>query len=91
MSILLDGDYYEVTPKGTFHREAGHIYARKPSALHRVALKRNGNREEPVWTLFITGPRVREWGFACPNGWVHWKIFTGEDDNGSSVVGKGCE
>lgn len=29
-----------------------------------------------VWTLFITGRKVREWGFHCESGWVHWKMFT---------------
>lgn len=41
----------------------------------------------PVWTLFITGPRIRQWGFHCPKGWVHWKEFT---DTTGHKVGKGC-
>lgn len=90
MSILLKGNYTEVTPNGYHYRTAGHIYARLPSALHRVLLDTAPWGERSCWTLFITGPRVREWGFACPKGWVHWKKFTGEDDSGSSIVGKGC-
>lgn len=43
----------------------------------------------PAWTLFITGPRVREWGFWCPRGWVHWRDFTA-GTNGEEV-GKGCD
>lgn len=47
-------------------------------------------RRDPVWTLFITGPRVREWGFHCPGrGWVPWQQFTASDDPGA--VGKGCD
>lgn len=41
-------------------------------------------------TLFITGPRMREWGFHCPNGWRHWKEFTRRIGN-MSVGGRGCE
>lgn len=42
------------------------------------------------WTLFITGPRCRHWGFHCPErGWVHWKLFTAADDPGD--IGKGCD
>lgn len=42
----------------------------------------------PCWTLFITGPRVRDWGFHCPKGWVPWQEFTDPTDSGR--VGKGC-
>lgn len=49
----------------------------------------DGNVRAPCWTLFITGPRLREWGFHCPDrGWVHWKQFTAADDPGS--IGRGC-
>lgn len=73
---------------------------RRPTAAHRIELRRYygvmglggtlGSREAPVWTLFITGPRVREWGFLCPSGWRHWKDFTNADDGGSTI-GRGCE
>lgn len=36
--------------------------------------------EHPVWTLIVTGPRVREWGFLCANGWKQWRDFV--HDNG---------
>jgi hypothetical protein len=53
---------------------------------HRVALPHspNGGRV-PCWTLIITGPKVREWGFWCPEfteglarrrigeRFVHWR------------------
>ena len=44
-----------------------------------------------LWSLFITGPVIREWGFHCPNGWRHWKQFTVRDEFGSYVDEKGCE
>ncbi len=28
-----------------------------------------------VWTLFITGPKTREWGFHTSKGWVHHDKF----------------
>lgn len=40
-------------------------------------------------TLFITGPRIRSWGFYCPKGWRHWREFTTPDD--SSSIGRGCD
>jgi hypothetical protein len=42
----------------------------------------------PAWTLFITGPVFRDWGFHCPKGWVHWKEFVDTRDKGQ--VGVGC-
>lgn len=51
---------------------------------HRVELT-----DGPCWTLFITGPRYREWGFHCPEqGWVNWLEFTVPGNTGE--IGKGC-
>lgn len=50
--------------------------------IEKAALKKQGfygklanPQPKPAWTIFITGPKVRDWGFACPQGWVHSKIF----------------
>lgn len=83
-SVVLDGSYKEVTPNGTTVRVAGDLIFRKPSTLHRIELFRTitsfplpfKDGEFPVWTLFLTGPVVRDWGFACPQGWRHWKDFS---------------
>ncbi|MGR3605308.1 hypothetical protein [Sulfitobacter sp.] len=45
-------------------------------------------RDAPALTVFMTGPRVRQWGFLCPQGWRHWKDFVGADNPGD--VGRGC-
>ncbi len=34
---------------------------------------------KPVWTLFIAGPRQREWGFHTPTGWVPWEEYCHHD------------
>lgn len=34
------------------------------------------------------GEQVREWGFACPKGWVHWRDFVDARDAGQ--IGRGC-
>lgn len=41
----------------------------------------------PAWTIFVTGPVVREWGFLCPKGWQHWRTMA--DENGNMIGG--CE
>lgn len=43
---------------------------------------------EPAWTLFITGPKIRTWGFWCPERWVPWRDFVNPVDTGK--VGRGC-
>ncbi len=89
-SVLLDGFYLEHTPLGQFLRRAGQVKFRWGGAPHRVELfeQVRTRRPLPCWTVFITGPRVRQWGFHCPQGWVHWKRFTSADGND---VGKGCD
>lgn len=82
-TILLKGRYWEHTPGGVIMRQAGDVVHRKAADLHRLTV--NGGE---AWTLFITGPKVREWGFACPNGWVHWEDFVDSLDSGK--IGKGC-
>lgn len=83
-SFVIAGRYIEHTPEGSFVREAGAVVNREATALHRVELF-PGTR---ALTLFMTGPMVREWGFACPQGWVHWEKFTDPTGRG---VGRGCD
>jgi hypothetical protein len=83
-SYLLIGSYREITPEGVFIRKAGDVVTRPAEALHRLEMIGG----EPCVSLFFTGPKVREWGFDCPKGWVHWRDFTG-GANGE-LVGRGC-
>ena len=83
-SFLIEGGYIEHTPMGSFERKAGDFVMRGANQFHRLEVPEGGS----AISLFITGPKVREWGFACPQGWVHWKDFT--DENDSSQTGRGC-
>lgn len=42
----------------------------------------------PCWTLFITGPAYRRWGFWCAHGWRYWKDYVNPDNRGTT--GRGC-
>ena len=84
LSILLRGSYREITPAGELVRRAGQLVLRRADASHRLEVVSG-----PVWTLFVTGPVVREWGFHCPNGWRAWTEFVDARDAGT--VGRGCE
>ncbi len=83
-SFIIAGRYREHTPEGVFARNAGDVVSRAAEALHRVELF----EAERALTLFITGPKVREWGFACPQGWRHWREFV--DDRDTGRIGRGC-
>ncbi|MFD1104605.1 hypothetical protein [Sphingobium olei] len=83
-SFIITGSYIEHTPDGVFTRSAGDVVERGAEALHRLEVI-PGQR---VISLFMTGPAVREWGFACPKGWVHWTDFVDARDAGQ--VGRGC-
>lgn len=84
VSYLIAGSYIEHTPEGRFVRQAGEVVERPANALHRLEVIPG----ERAVSLFMTGPKVREWGFACDHGWVHWQDFTSADD--SSRTGRGC-
>lgn len=60
---------------------------------------------QPAWTIFITGPRVREWGFWCPKGFIPWHKYVAVNQDpsvnyagksaqlvgsGNSTKGRGC-
>ena len=83
-SFILFGGYIEHTPKGPFIRQPGDFVERPADALHRLEVTPGTS----CVSLFVTGPKVREWGFQCPQGWVHWQDFT--DPTDSSQTGRGC-
>ncbi|HTK34574.1 MAG TPA: hypothetical protein VL358_04700 [Caulobacteraceae bacterium] len=88
-SLILAGRYVEhvIAAGGVARRTeraAGALKLRSPWAAHRLELIDG----EACWTLFVTGPRLRAWGFHCPRGWVHWRAFTDPADKGRR--GRGC-
>ena len=104
-SLLLRGSYIEhtIAAGGVHHKRVRKVGSWKfslPSRAHRIELVKApfhlaGKGEShvvtvPCWTLFITGPRVREWGFHCPDqGWVHFLRFTKPGSVGER--GPGCD
>lgn len=84
VSYLIAGSYIEHTPEGRIVRRAGDVIERPAHALHRLEVIPG----ERAISLFMTGPKVREWGFACEHGWVHWEDFVSRENAGA--VGRGC-
>lgn len=62
----------------------GDVVIRSAKAAHRMIVPYPG-----ALTLFLTGPRIRTWGFWCPAGWRPWQEFVARGDEGR--VGRGCE
>lgn len=64
---------------------------RNAEYIHQILIKEG----ETAWTLFLTGPAIRKWGFHCLGfnrfKWVPWREFVGTDEGGASGVGKGCD
>ena len=89
LSVLLQNTYTEHTldrhgaPATHVRREGDMVFRPLGGTPHRISLH-NG----PCWTLFITGPRYREWGFHCPKGWIPWYEFT--EPGAPGHVGPGC-
>lgn len=78
-SLILRGSYVEHVPADladpagpTVPRRygPGSILRRRAQDPHRLELPWG-----PVWTVVRTGPKIREWGFHHPEGWVHWRDY----------------
>lgn len=97
ISIVLHAGYVERTPDGEVLRQPGDVVPRDALSRHRVILLRDeAGRPRPCFTLFLTGRRVRDWGFWCPGAtaglperFVPWRAFT-SGPNGERV-GAGCD
>lgn len=96
LSVLLKGRLVEVyAPLGTDKRDShtfarrklnpGDVVKRSADFAHRLEL----DGPNSAWTLFMVGPRVREWGFWCPGGFRHWREYVDAKD--PSKIGRGCD
>lgn len=58
-------------PRKQTHRKAGQIAFRGAKTAHRIQLMPTiKGHEKSMWSLFITGPKIRVWGFWCREGWI---------------------
>lgn len=66
-TTVLTGHLIEHTAHGARPLNPGTIVTRRATDPHRIELT-----TPDAWTLFVTGPIERRWGFHTPTGWVHW-------------------
>lgn len=66
VSLILAGGYIEFRPNQDpqIYRP-GSVVVRRAEDLHNLEL-----RERSAWTLLLTTPFYREWGFATEHGWI---------------------
>lgn len=62
--------------------ESGSLVLRSAKFTHRLEVPVVGSI-----TLFVTGPKLRTWGFWCRKGWMDWRTFVG--DRGGPAPGCG--
>lgn len=55
------------------------VVFRRPWTPHRLIVDKS---KAPVWTLFITGPVIRTWGFHMRDGWIKHSLAVYENDPG---------
>lgn len=80
-TIILKGGYWEWIPQFDFHgKKTGEIaHWRGPGSFrwssarsyHRIEL----DPEVTAWTLFMPGPKQRDWGFLVKNRWIQWEQY----------------
>lgn len=97
-SLILKGGYYEWTPSPWICRDTpgcsepevarwyrpGRLLRRPATWRHRVEIPTDLRGR--VWSLVWTGPKVRDWGFWCPRGWIPFQ----EHNSRREATGEGC-
>jgi len=79
VSYILRGHYYEQTEKQILDTyQKGDIIFRRPKFSHRIMVP---FCKKKCWSIFITGPKIREWGFHTDKGWIDSKIFIAKNEN----------
>jgi hypothetical protein len=80
-TLILKGGYWEWIPHfdtvgrktGEYQvwRGPGHFRISKANSFHRIEL----DPDITAWTLFMPGPKQRDWGFLVKNKWVQWQEY----------------
>jgi hypothetical protein len=76
VSLILSGSYIEEYRKGDEVNvrtlKPGNLNFIKGNKFHRVDLV-----DSEVWTLFISGPKVQDWGFwnRITKKYIQWELF----------------
>ena len=80
-TLILKGGYWEWRPQFNSKGEKvgeiakwcgpGSFRTAGATSYHRIEL----DPDVECWTLFMAGPKQREWGFLVKNKWVQWEQY----------------
>lgn len=69
LSLIVRGGYTEELSRGLVRRRRFN-FIRARTHVHAIR-----HVEPKTITFCFVGPKVREWGYHTPAGWVHWKTY----------------
>jgi len=73
VSVVLFGSYTDwMGDERRETRRVGEMILRRAATPHRIEIDES---QPPPVTIFVRGPKIREWGFHCVGGWRHHKEF----------------
>ena len=87
LSIILKGWYLETLPNGKTKKRSRWEFHSQERYLDSLPLGRHTHRRG--MDTFMTGPKIRSWGFHCPQGWIHHREFVHPNNPGE--IGRGCD
>ena len=80
-TLILKGGYWEWVPvfntlgqkisEIQHWRGPGHFRTCSANSFHRIEL----DPDITAWTLFMPGPKQRDWGFLVKNKWIQWEQY----------------
>ena len=80
-TLILKGGYYEWIPQfNSKNEKIGELQIWRGPGSFRVCGANSYHRIEldpniTAWTLFMPGPKQRDWGFLVRNQWVQWEEY----------------
>lgn len=80
-TLILKGGYWEWIPQfNSAGEKIGEVAAWRGPGHFRISPARSYHRIEldpavTAWTLFMPGPKQRDWGFLVRNQWVQWEEY----------------
>jgi hypothetical protein len=73
-TYILSGGYWEENQEGRFWRAPGYNAYQEANYFHRIQLDPEKAGDD-TWTLFLMGPKQKDWGFLKDNQWVQWEEY----------------
>ena len=70
-TLILRGGYWEWTPQFDELGRKSRLRFASAKSYHRIEL----DPAVDCWTLFMPGPKQREWGFLSKGKWIQWEKY----------------